>query len=183
MRGSARLATYLGRVMMALGFLLMVVAWDGAAELDRVPGQFPYLLSGAIPGLALIVVGTGLEYVQMTRELTATRARQMAQLDAELGRLLGAVRDGGGLIGARAMALAPPPAPPPEPRLQALEISESAFAPPADPADGASTLVVAGRSSFHDPSCHLVSGRSDMTYLPREEAVVDGLASCRICKP
>ncbi len=96
MRGSARIATYLGRVMMALGFLLMLVAWDGAAEFDRVPGQFPYLLSGAIPGLALIVVGAGLEYVQTTRELTAVRARQMAELDAGLERLVRFVRDGGG---------------------------------------------------------------------------------------
>ncbi len=43
--------------------------------------------------------------------------------------------------------------------------------------------VVAGRTTFHRPACHLVAGRNDLEILPRDVARARGLAPCRICKP
>ena len=44
----------------ALGFIVMGIAWNGAAGKDFAQGQIPYLLSGGFVGLGLVVVGTGL---------------------------------------------------------------------------------------------------------------------------
>lgn len=50
------------------------------------------------------------------------------------------------------------------------------------PADVAG-LVVAGSSSFHDPSCRLARGRSEASVLTQAEAETRGLSPCRICTP
>jgi hypothetical protein len=201
MRGASRLPTYVGRILIVVGFIMIVIAWDGAASLDFIQGQFPYLLSGAMPGLALIIVGAGLEYVQTVRQTTAERAKQMAELNLGVIKLIGYVKDTGGLI----------PGPEAEPiqtaedetaRLAVLDNAGHALegrpagtgataatatmaqakteTKAADPAD---TMVVAGRSSFHDPECHLVSGRDDMAGMTRLQAEAQGLSACRVCKP
>lgn len=210
MRGAARIPTYLGRAAIVVGLVLMLIGWNFAAEEDCAQCQFPYLLSASIPGLALVVLGVALEYVQTTRELTARRSREAATLDASLSRLVGFVRDGGALRPVRAPDPDDTIPPPSEHDLSPLDVSGSVFAPPApvaqvtedaEPADaeagggeepteaaevGASpgvTQVIAGRSSYHKPDCRLVSSRNDMRTLAREEAEEAGLAACRICKP
>ena len=211
MRGAARIATYLGRLMIAVGLVLMFLGWNFAANEDCVQCQFPYLLSSSVPGMALVVVGVALEYVQTLREITARRAREAAALDGSLSRLVGFVRDG--------EALRPLPdfdpddtiPPPPEHDLSVLDASGSVFAPPPPdeaiargsgsggqaapaavldddetlvaPAAAAAVEVVAGRSSYHQLDCRLVTNRDDMRTLPRDAAEASGLAACRICKP
>jgi hypothetical protein len=44
----------------SLGFILIGVGWNGAASKDCVECQLPYLLSGGIAGLGLIVLGASL---------------------------------------------------------------------------------------------------------------------------
>ena len=179
MRGPARIATYLGRILMVVGFLLIVVAWNGAASLDFIQGQFPYLLSGSMPGLGLIIVGAGLEYVQTARQLTAKRAKQMAELNLAVVRLIGFVRETGSLPTVEtARAQQPTPV-----GVGAGTARAAAGAPANASGDRSGDIVVAGRSSFHDPSCHLVSGRDDMAVITRLEAEGQGLSACRVCKP
>lgn len=183
MRGNARVATILGRTMVVVGLLLIFLAWNGAAGEDCVQCQFPYLLSGSVPGLALVLVGAGLECVQTTRQLTAERATQMAAVNTAMARLVEFVRDGGDLA-------ATPSAPAPSTtaqsdaeRLAALAYADSAF-DTKDTAEHSDTEeVVAGRASFHKPTCHLVSGRDDMEHLVRSEALERNLTPCRVCKP
>lgn len=64
-----------------VGFLLIVLGWNGAASLDRVPGQVPYLISGGVAGLGLVLAGLVLALVQESRRNTALT---LAKLD-ELG--------------------------------------------------------------------------------------------------
>jgi len=54
--------------------------------------------------------------------------------------------------------------------------------PRTAPADAAG-LVAAGSASYHVPTCRLVEGRADTTYLLPAEAVSNGLLPCRVCKP
>ncbi|MEX2503751.1 MAG: hypothetical protein WD378_02805 [Egicoccus sp.] len=63
----------------AAGFLLIVMGWNGAASVDYVQGQLPYLISGGVGGLGLIGVGLMLALVQ---ELRRTSAETAARLDA-----------------------------------------------------------------------------------------------------
>jgi len=52
----------------------------------------------------------------------------------------------------------------------------------ASPRD-VSGLVVAGTASFHSPTCRLVDGREQVTYLTPGEARAAKLKPCRVCKP
>lgn len=202
MRGASRLPTYVGRILIVVGFLMIVVAWDGAAELDFIQGQFPYLLSGAIPGLALIIIGAGLEYVQTMRQFSAQRARQMAEINLSVVKLIAYVKETGGLIQGADTAdaeierhereAAVPPgegvarqAPAVRPASGAGAVASTAVAERTEDTAVLPTdeTVVAGRSSFHAPECHLVSGRDDMATISRLEAEGQGLSACRVCKP
>jgi hypothetical protein len=185
MRGASALATYVARALVVIGLILLVLAWDQAARYDTVQQQFPYLLSASIPGLAMIITGLGVEYMQNLRQLTAKRAKQMAELNVAVLHLVSTIRTHGGLgvapepeaapvaVGATAAAAgaatAPSYAPPP------------AAAPTA--AGPGEAMVVAGRSSFHRPDCHLVSGRDDMAQMTQLEAEAQSLTACRVCKP
>lgn len=73
--------------MMATGFLLIVLAWNGAASVDTIQQQFPYLLSGGVAGLGLIAAGIGLLLVQEQR-------RSMALLEHKLDQLLTTLSQG-----------------------------------------------------------------------------------------
>ena len=56
----AKLGGVLGIVYCIAGFFLIFLGWNGAASNDRVEAQVPYVVSGGIAGLALVVLGAGL---------------------------------------------------------------------------------------------------------------------------
>jgi len=178
MRGPAKLATYIAIGMILGGFALIALAWNGAAGIGYLQGQFPYLLSGGVAGLGLIGAGAGLLFVQVQRELDAEEARQYEHVVDTLRQTVVALR-GGAPVGAA--VLAPPRSESGTVRVVTAphEAAEEAWAP----AQAQEALVVVGRSSFHDPSCHLVSSRDDLELMPRDEAVDAGLRPCRVCKP
>jgi hypothetical protein len=63
----SRLGGQLGVGLCLLGFLLVFLGWNGAASVDRIPAQFPYLLSGGVAGLCFVVLGVGMIVVQNQR--------------------------------------------------------------------------------------------------------------------
>lgn len=81
----ADLGGKLGVGMCGLGFLFVFLGWNGAASVDRVPSQFPYLISGGVAGLCFCVIGVGLLIVQNQRaeqaELRATIAELKSIVD------------------------------------------------------------------------------------------------------
>jgi len=58
--GWPKLGGVLGIVYCIAGFFLIFLGWNGAASNDREPAQTPYVISGGIAGLALVVVGAAL---------------------------------------------------------------------------------------------------------------------------
>jgi hypothetical protein len=142
----SKLTMQLAVLIAAGGFLLLVLAWNGAANLDYVQGQIPYLISGGLAGVALVGVGLTLALVMEIRRAgveTAVRLEQIGELLAGgLGRQQG---------------------------------------PTAVPRDG--SAVVAGRTTYHQPSCRLVDGRTDLQVMGPDAAAAKGLAACRICEP
>lgn len=147
MKGWSKGTVYLAVVLSAAGFLLIVLGWNGAAGKDFITGQFPYVISGGIAGIALVAAGLTMALVQELR-------KQQADTLAKLDELIDAVVAGGGV---------------------------AATGPTAVPDDG--DKVVAGRTTFHKPSCHLVDGRSDLQVMSPRAAKDRGLAPCRICEP
>jgi hypothetical protein len=72
----------LGILFCVAGFVLIFVGWNGAAGVDRVPEQIPYVISGGVAGLALVVIGAAL--------LVADRARaDRVALQAAIEQLRG----------------------------------------------------------------------------------------------
>jgi hypothetical protein len=57
----------LGLFFCVAGFALMWAGWNGAASYNDIRKQFPYLISGGLVGLALVVIGVGLMVIQSQR--------------------------------------------------------------------------------------------------------------------
>lgn len=69
-----------GLVIAGLGFVLMLVAWGQLADETAVALQLPYVVSGAVTGLGLIMVGLGLVSVQAKRRDAAVLQAQLDEL-------------------------------------------------------------------------------------------------------
>lgn len=80
MTGWSKSTIYIAVAMMAGGFLLIVLGWNGAANLDRVPGQVPYLISGGLAGIGLVAGGLTLAVIQELRRGTLAVTERLAEL-------------------------------------------------------------------------------------------------------
>lgn len=145
MKGWSKATTYLAVVMLALGFLLIVLGWNGAASVDTPQQQMPYVISGGLAGVGLVAAGLALLVIQEVRRATLLITQKLDQVaDASIG-------------------------------------AGAASGPSAVPTDG--DMVIAGRTTYHTPSCHLVEGRQDLQVMSPSTASDRGLAPCRICEP
>jgi hypothetical protein len=91
----ARLGGQLGLAFIAVGLLVIGLAWNGAASVDFVSGQVPYLLSGGALGLGLIVLGGAMVIVQNSRHDRSIIEGQLKELNTAISRLANAVGGGG----------------------------------------------------------------------------------------
>ena len=91
----ARLGGQIGLGCIAVGLLIIGLAWNGAASVDFVSGQIPYLLSGGALGLGLIVVGAAMIIVQNSRRDRSLIEAQLKELNTAIARLANAVGGGG----------------------------------------------------------------------------------------
>lgn len=72
---------YIAVGLMAIGFFVIFLGWNGASEKDFVAGQIPYVISGGFAGLGILLAGLVLALVE-------ARRRDNAKLEAKLDRLL-----------------------------------------------------------------------------------------------
>lgn len=95
-----RLGRVLGLTFIVGGFVVMGKAWDGAAGINFVTGQFPYLLSGGFMGLGLVITGCTLLFlatVRAERQVLTERFDEVATLlSRNLGRLQVTTNGSGG---------------------------------------------------------------------------------------
>jgi hypothetical protein len=93
-----KLGGQLGVLYCLAGFLLIFLGWNGAASYDRVSAQIPYIVSGGLAGLALVVLGGAMLVASGNRRdraaLQASIEELRAALDREAG-VVGAVAAGG----------------------------------------------------------------------------------------
>lgn len=85
-----------GLLLSLVGLALVFLGWNGAASYDRVPAQFPYLISGGLAGLSLVVLGAALLVVQNAREERALLLSSLAEIReaVERSRVAGVAGDG-----------------------------------------------------------------------------------------
>ena len=79
----------LGLAFCGAGLGLIWAGWNGAATYNDIRKQFPYLISGGIAGLALVVIGVGLVIVQSQRADRVQLEANLVELRAILERMTG----------------------------------------------------------------------------------------------
>ena len=83
--------TYIGVAVATIGFVLIAVAWGQVAGEVNVALQLPYLISGGLTGLAMILVGVTIVSVAARRRDAALREQQTALLADALRELSAAL--------------------------------------------------------------------------------------------
>lgn len=78
----------LGFVAIVGGFAVIAKAWDGAASINFVTGQLPYLLSGGFLGLGLVVTGAALLLLTTVRAERQLLTERLEEVTTLLGRNL-----------------------------------------------------------------------------------------------
>jgi hypothetical protein len=152
----AKLGGVLGIVYCIAGFVLIFLGWNGTASNDSETAQIPYIVSGGIAGLGLVVVGSALivahslrtDRVELRGAIEDLRAaiERGAPAPAEAARATAATRGAGG-------------------------------------GEAATETVLAGSDSYHRPGCAVVAGQAEVTAMSRTDATAAGLSACRVCRP
>jgi hypothetical protein len=142
--------------MMPLGALLVIFGWYGAAHTTLPWEEIPYLISGGLFGLVLVVLGAGFYFgywltrmVSGERQLLDVLVRIHDRLEAVEGRALTGVAAGDG-------------------------------ASVAD--DGRQLVATRTGSLFHRPDCQVVAGRPPQE-LRAVSLPAPGRSPCKLCSP
>lgn len=90
---SSYVPTYVGLLVAAVGFGLLALTWARVAGKDNVAFQMPYVVSGGLTGLGLIMGGLILVNIAAKRQDAAERSRQMEQLRESLDDLRATLRE------------------------------------------------------------------------------------------
>lgn len=77
----------LGLAFCVAGLAVIWGGWNGAASYNDIRKQFPYLISGGIAGLALVVIGVGLMVIQSQRADRVQLEANLTELRLILDRL------------------------------------------------------------------------------------------------
>jgi len=85
--GWPKLGGLLGIAYCVAGFFLIFLGWNGAASHDREPAQIPYVISGGIAGLGLVVLGAALIVAHSLRTDRVELRGSIDDLRAEIQRL------------------------------------------------------------------------------------------------
>lgn len=85
LRGSTGI--WAGLVVISLGFVAIFYAWGRVAGLSNVALQMPYLVSGGLVGLALVIVGVTAVDVAVRRQDSLERRQQLAETSRVLAEL------------------------------------------------------------------------------------------------
>ncbi|HEU5034986.1 MAG TPA: hypothetical protein VFT62_09555 [Mycobacteriales bacterium] len=170
----------LGWVLAALGAAALFAGWYGVSGEALTAKQLPYLVSGGLSGIALVVLAAAFLATEDFRRQIDRITDLEAKID-DLHRLFATE------------LLQPTPVPMPTPvasstaaATTALE-PEPATGPQATPARSTApelgVVALPGGASYHRPDCTLVRGKADAR--PADLATIEerSLRPCRVCDP
>lgn len=147
----------LGWILAALGALALFLGWYGVSGESLTSKQLPYLVSGGLSGIALVVIASVLLATEDVR-------RQLSQVD-ELRRK---VDDLYALFVEEIAATAPADA--------AVAGSGAAVSP-------ATLLALPAGTSYHRADCALVTGKAAAAAVDARTVRARKLRPCRVCEP
>ena len=149
----ALLRPMIGWLLVAGGVAALVVGWFGVSREVLVARQLPYLLSGGLGGVALVIVGALLVAGHDQRRL----AERLDTMDDRIADL-------------HAVLLVEPGAP--------TTTSDNGR---SHGTTGATVAVVPDGELRHAIDCPVVLDKDDVAHLSVEQADVRGLPRCRLC--
>ena len=151
--GLDRALLVVGGVLLPLGVLLVILGWLGASHTVLLFEQIPYVVSGGLLGLALVIVG-GFVYFTYWQTLLVRESRTSSR----------EVIDGLARIEAILSRLVPD------------DLAPTSRAEMGDP-----VLVATAKGTMvHLPDCQVVAGRRDLRSVSPD---APDLRPCRICQP
>jgi hypothetical protein len=154
----------LGWILLALGALAIFLGWYGVSGQSLPAKQLPYLISGGLTGLGLIVVGS----VVLA---TAHLRRQLARLD-DIERKMDDLYD--------LLVLEPPPA---ETGVASAGTLEPGTAAGTAADESGGTVALPSGSTFHRASCPLVTGKAAAVTVDEATLTARALEPCPVCDP
>lgn len=145
-----------GGILLPLGVLLVLVGWLGTARTPLVFEQVPYVVSGGLLGLALVVIGGFLYFSYWQTLVIRTLRESQSELTSSLLRIEGLLA-----------VAAPSPA-----------------APSASAGAGSSRsealVATATGTMLHRPDCSVVVGRDRLRPVAAD---APGMTPCSLCQP
>lgn len=96
------LLVYLGIFLIVAGFSIVTYTWAKVALLLAVPLQLPYIASGGLPGLGLVMLGVGITNIAVKRRDAFIRERKLEKLTATMESITKAVEELGAQLEQRA---------------------------------------------------------------------------------
>ena len=156
-----------GALLLPFGIAVIIIGWHGAAYGNVDQKQIPYLISGGILGLAIVVVGCFFfwahwlyrlhEQAEIHHEEALREQREMMK------SLIDALAAGGGRVVTGA-----------SPSDVAISANGRAV--------GRSFVATATGTNFHTAGCPMVANRAGaLRTISEQEA--EGMKPCRVCEP
>lgn len=147
----------LGWVLAALGALALFLGWYGVSGQALTAKQLPYVVSGGLTGVALILLAC---VFLVSEDLH----RQLGRLD----RVERAVTELHALLVEEAAG---------------AELLERAPVAPVPRVDTDALVALPTGGSYHRAGCALVAGKAAVAPVTAAEAARRGLRPCRLCEP
>jgi hypothetical protein len=151
-----------GAILLPVGIAVIILGWQGAAHGRVDQQQIPYLISGGILGLALVLIGGFFfwaHWLYRIYDQADFHHLELMRVQAEQHQELLRALTGRELAGGNGTT------------------SAERSAPTA----AARFVATASGSNFHSPSCPIVSGKSGLRSITSAQA--RNMKPCRICEP
>jgi hypothetical protein len=151
---------YVGWVLAAAGAIALFVGWFGVSGQSLTAKQIPYLVSAGLTGVALfIMAGVFLATDDIRRQFN------------RIGELERKVDDLYTLFVADLNAPA------------GVSEGRASEGRATEPSTAGTVVALPAGSSYHRPTCSLVTGKADVTVVSSRDIDKRGLRPCRVCDP
>jgi hypothetical protein len=144
-----------GAVLVPFGFLVIILGWYGASHTGYVFDQIPYMISGGLIGLGLVLVGSFAYFAYWLTRMFHNQREQTDRTIAVLERL--------------------------EARLVDAPVAGGRGTASTSTRNGGAQFVATPTGSmFHLPDCTVVANRPKLRKVRGDER---GMEPCRLCDP
>ena len=153
----------LGWVLAALGGLALLLGWYGVSGQALTAKQLPYLVSGGLTGIGLLILaGVFLATEDVRRQLDRLGEVER-KVDAMYALFAADIADAGVAVAA--------------PTSTVTQVASSSAAAGDEP------VALPAGTSYHRPACALVAGKAEAAPVEPGAVRERGLRPCRVCDP